>query len=194
MGDEKPTDDASKQKEVARIIREAFAGVTLGNGVGLWWGQVLDDYCVPDSIADYRANHERDEERQDWSRIPIEDLERCDTSLCFFDAEGMRFHLPAFMLAKLDGLNSEDGGWDSVIYSLTLHILDESSTTDYSRNKFSLLDKKQWMAVRTFLLYCKDHPYYEDFDSPLITRALNEYWAEEMPTPPQRNQPLTTNH
>ena len=73
---------------IERIIRAAFAGVTLGKGVGLWWGQVLDDYEMPESIADYRANHEQSEERLDWSRIPIADLNRCHSSLSFFDAEG----------------------------------------------------------------------------------------------------------
>ena len=180
---EKPTGEDPKQ-EVARIIREAFAGVTLGDCRGLWAGQVLDDWCSPEAIADYRANHERDEEQQDWSRIPAADLERCDSSLCFFDAEGMRFHLPAFMLAKLDDENESEGEWNTVIFSLTMHILNESSTNDYNRKMFSLLDAKQRMAIRTFLLYCKGHPDYE-FEVPDITRALDEYWLEGGVVPPQ---------
>ena len=153
--------------EVARIIREAFAGVTLGDGVGLWWAQVLDDYEIPSSIADYRANHEQKEERLDWSRIPVEDLQRNHDSPSFFDAEGMRFHLPAFMLFELYGEPTL-----SVFYTMYHY------ENDYGKTQFSLLDKKQRAAVRAFLLYCKDLPDNE-FDRPQIERALNEYWVEE---------------
>lgn len=32
-------------ENTARLIRDGFAGVTLGEGVGLWQGQALDDYA-----------------------------------------------------------------------------------------------------------------------------------------------------
>ena len=182
---EKLTDDESKQKEVARVIREAFAGVTLGDGVGLWWGQVLDSYRLPDSVADYHANHERNEERQDWSRIPADDLYLCYSSLSFFDAKGIRFHLPAFMLLEL----SDRCGW--VVYSLMGVVRSkdiDAKLAEYNREQCSLLDQKQRMAVRSFLLYCKDHPEYQ-FHVPDIECALNKYWVEDTPIPiPKQSQ------
>ena len=76
-------------------VREAFAGVTLGGGVGLSEAQALDDY----------ANNEvrAGDEKNDWAAIPVEDLNRHSGSPAFLDAEGMRFHLPAYMTADLDG-------------------------------------------------------------------------------------------
>ena len=92
----------SKQ-EVSNHIRAAFHGATLGNGIGLLQGQALDDYR---DEATQKAYRERDEE-DDWERIPFQALNRCNTSLSFFDAEGMRFHLPAFMIAELNGLGGK---------------------------------------------------------------------------------------
>lgn len=68
-------------------IREAFAGVKLGNGVGLHEAQGLDDYEDPGTCASYRAN----DEKEDWGRIPAEEMNHCCSSLSFFDAEGMRY-------------------------------------------------------------------------------------------------------
>jgi len=156
--------------ELEQIIRDVFAGITLGGGVGLWWGQVLDAYKIPDYVEDYRKNREHVEERSDWSRIPADDLNCCYSSLYFFDAEGMRFHLPAFMLLELSGnFNC------SLVYILA-NVMD-NKFRDYKLEQFSLLDTKQRMAVRSFLQYCANHPDY-GFDVPDINRALGEYWLD----------------
>src|SRR4051812_12445181 len=75
-------------QQVARAIEAAFAGVALGGGVGLQEAQGLDDYADDETCAAYRANDEKD----NWHRISTEALNRCHSSLSFFDAEGMRFH------------------------------------------------------------------------------------------------------
>ena len=159
--------------EIERIIREAFAGVVLGEkGVGLWWGQVLDDYQMPASVAEYRINHEQTEERMDWSLIPNSDLNYCYDSLFFFDADGMRFHLPAFLIFDLRGEFNND-------ILATLCVGDD----DYSKKQFSVLNTKQRMAVRTFLLFVQDDilcggTQWCDFYLPHIEKALAEYWVK----------------
>jgi hypothetical protein len=147
-------------QEVSRTIEAAFAGVTLGGGVGLQEAQGLDDYADAATCADYRANDEKD----DWHRIPAEALNHCNSSLSFFDAEGMRFHLPAYLLADLRG----DYGF-GMAFCLT-------QTSDYD-HYFNLLSDAQRSAVRAFLLHIRDDPEYE-FDRPHIVRALNEYWTD----------------
>ena len=149
-----------EQQRVADLIRDAFHGVTLGNGVGLWQGQGLDDYADAKTIAAYR---ERDE-KNDWPSISVDQLNRCHSSLCFFDAEGMRFHLPAFLLADLAGELS--CGMD-----ITLAYLE-----DYRINQFALLTDQQRRAVRTFLLLLEKKA--DEFVRPHIERALLEYWIE----------------
>lgn len=80
-------------------VREAFAGVRLGGGVGLSEVQALDDYASNEVRAACRAG----DEKNDWAAIPLKDLNRHSGSPAFLDAEGMRFHLPAYMIADLDG-------------------------------------------------------------------------------------------
>ena len=96
---------------VRSSIRSAFAGVSLGNGVGLWEAQAIDDH-EPDKVR--QAARARDV-KDDWTSLTTADLAECESSLSFFDAPGMRFHVPAFMLAELDG----HLGQGSTVFSLT---------------------------------------------------------------------------
>ncbi len=156
-------------QQVAHLIEAAFAGVTLGSGVGLPEAQGLDDYADAETRAACRAK----DEKEDWHRIPAEALQRCNSSLSFFDAEGMRFHLPAYLLADLRG----DYGF-GMAFCLT-------QTSDCGRY-FRLLSPAQRRAVRAFLLHILDDPDYE-FDRPHILQALDGYWAD----PPQPHSTAT---
>jgi hypothetical protein len=152
------TDDEAR---VAELIRNAFRGVTLGEGVGLMQGQGLDDYEDDDVLMEYRAQ----DEKQDWTAIPVDKLNYCHSSLSFFDAEGMRFHLPAFLLSDLAGTFMTS----SVIFHLTYE-------GDYARQKFSLLSEEQRAAVRAYLMLRLDDPMYE-FDHKRIRTALARDWS-----------------
>jgi hypothetical protein len=145
---------------LCRTIREAFAGVALGGGIGLHQAQGLDDYDDATTCAHLRAGDEKD----DWSRITAEELNRCNSSLSFFDAEGMRFHIPVFMIAELQGRYRF-----GMAFSLT-HLSDDSV------GKFGLLSPAQRQAVRSFLLHLAEIDEYR-FERADILRALEEYWV-----------------
>ena len=148
-------------EHVAQLIRDAFAGVTLGRGVGLWQGQALDDYADDATIAEHRSR----DEKEGWTRLTVADLDRCHSSLSFFDADGMRFHLPAFLLAELEGTLS-----NGVMFYLTY--LD-----GYGKSRFKSLTDPQRASVRQFLLLFKDDPDFT-FERLHIERALNEFWTD----------------
>ena len=155
------------RQEVACHIREAFRGVTLGNGVGLLEAQGIDDYA---DEATRKTQREQDE-KYDWERIPIEALNQCHSSLSFFDAQGMRFHLPAFLIAEL---NKE------LLISAVYHL---AQLNDYSKSQLITLNSAQRKAISEFLLLIQNEADYE-FDSPHIERALSEYWipvADSLP-------------
>lgn len=149
---------AAEADRVVALVRSAFHGVTLGNGVGLRQGQGLDDYADERTLASYRAQ----DEKNDWSAIPVADLGRYGSSLSFFDAEGMRFHLPAYLVADLEGsLQSGD-----VLFHLVY--------TD--QGPFDMLSTTQREAVRQFLLLrLSDH--HREFCHPAIEAALANYWT-----------------
>jgi hypothetical protein len=145
-------------QQVCKAVETAFAGVKLGGGVGLQEAQGIDDYADAATCAAYRSTDEKD----DWHRIPVEALNQCYSSLSFFDAEGMRFHLPAYLIADLHG-DYEFG----MAFCLT----------QGSDHYFSLLTREQRSAVRAFLLHILDEPDCQ-FDRPHILRALAGYWAD----------------
>jgi len=124
-------------------------------------GQGLDDYEDAKTCLAYRKK----DEKYNWEKIPVESLNQCYSSLSFFDPEGMRFHLPAFLMAQLNG-----GLGVPPVFHL-VH-LDE-----WAKSKLVLLSKEQREAVRDFLLLIQDEPDFE-FDRPQIEQALANYWTE----------------
>lgn len=152
-----------QKARVLELVRSAFQGVTLGDGVGLRQGQGLDDYADDETLAKLRA----DDEKHDWTTIPVEDLKRCRSSISFFDAEGMRFHLPAFLVAELEGTFSPG----EVEFALTYQENDRTS-------RFDLLSPAQRESAREFLLLQLSDPY-EQHRHREIEAALRDYWTAE---------------
>lgn len=144
--------------ELCPIIETAFAEVKLGNGIGLYEAQAIDDYADDATRIAQRAGDEKD----DWRKITSEELCICNSSLCFFDAEGMKFHLPAFLICDLKG---EYG------FGMMFCLCNACPGPD---DQFRLLSREQRIVVRLYLLYL----IHEDsFDRPDIEYALNGYWA-----------------
>ena len=107
-----------------------------------------------------------------WDTIPTDQLNACHSSLSFFDPEGMRFHLPAYLIADL----KEQLGVDPVFHLTHLD--------DYARGKLVLLSAEQPAAVRAYLLFVRDEPNYE-FDREAIDLALENYWCDDIQLPPK---------
>ena len=122
--------------------------------------QGLDNYASPATCAAYRANDEKD----DWHCISADALNRCQSSLSFFDAEGMRFHLPAYVIADLRG----DFGFGMAICLTNIR--------EYRVSQFALLSSAQCAAIKAFLRYLLDDPD-EEFHHADIVRALAEFWT-----------------
>lgn len=148
----------SRRHNVAALIRDAFQGVRLGDGVGLWEGRALDDYDDEHGIASARLR----DERTDWSAIPIDDLCECESSLTFADPEGVRFLLPAFMLAELD---------DKLPAGIVLTLTDHHRPAEH----FAALSPEQRRTVREFLLVLRDGPnaWRDEID-----RSLDSFWIK----------------
>lgn len=114
---------------------------------------------APATLAKYRAG----DEKQDWRRIPIDDLIACNSALSYFDAEGMRFHLPAYLVAMLRG----DYGHGLEFY-LTL-------PDDELKKSFALLSAEQRSAVGAFLAFILAGETTPSRDA---LRALNGFWSK----------------
>ncbi len=153
---------AGLANELINLIHIAFQDVQLGDGIGLREALGLDDYEDESTCAAYREK----DEKTNWISIPLKALQSCNSSPSFFDANGFRFHLPAYMCADL----SEDYGY-GFINSLTCFKI-------LKYDRYLTLKPSERMAVRVYLLYQLDHPD-NTFGRDDIEKALNNYWTEE---------------
>ena len=156
----------SERWDAANNLREriesAFAGVTLGGGIGLKEGDGIDDYAEADVLDQLHT----EDERSDWHRLSSDDLLSHQFSISFMDAEGFRFHLPAWMLAEL-----RDEGIVGLISSLC-------RIAPHAEHKFALLSPEQRSVVREFLEFMRDDPDYTR-DQREIDAAIEHIWSHE---------------
>ncbi len=143
-------------------IFEAFDGVILGDGIGLWQAQGIDDRLPPEECEKIREK----DEKQDWRKLSVLDLYRCSSSLCFFDAEGMRFHFPQFALLELGYFQNETKRLAKEISSclepyLLFH-LEDAVKHSFSRDKFKLFNTAQLRVVVDFIKV-KMHHFEKEF-------------------------------
>ena len=150
---------------ILQKIEEVFAGIALGNGIGLNEAQAIDDYQSSEGQAKARQK----DEKVNWKLLNYNELQRCYSSLSFFDADGMRFHLPAYIIAEL-----KEQIDDLVIFHLT-HL------NEYGQSQFTSLNDAQCKAIIMFLEWCLQQENYE-FDHLVIKQALNEYWKKGLST------------
>lgn len=151
---------------LVKTIFNAFDGVTLGNGIGLWEGQGHDDRLSPIECTKLSSQ----DETQNWQKITVKDLYLCESSWSFFDAEGFRFHLPLGLLLNIgyfekeeDQLHSEgspSGYSPDMIWRLT-SLLKYKGKTDkasigmwkHCEAQFEALNTEQITCVIAFLKY-----------------------------------------
>jgi len=147
--------------QVIGKIRQAFAGVVLEDGVGLKQAQGIDDYEDEWTCAKHRES----DEKEDWSKFSPKELAKCHSSLSFFDAKGMRFHLPAFLIAELE---------ETMFMSTEFHL---TQLDDFKLSKFSLFSNDQKRAVEAFLWeILKDENFKYSHEH--ISAALEDYWMK----------------
>lgn len=135
------------KEELITKIRTAFKGVELEDGIGLWEAQGVDDYADRKTILELREK----DERKNWNNIPYKELAICESSISFFDAKGMRFCLPQFLIFDIleEQLFEEEGINSPEIVFMLGHKLNE----EYQEKRFSLFDNRQIQCIVEYLEY-----------------------------------------
>ena len=153
------------------LIKSTFSNVRLEDGVGLWEAQGLDDYADDATLKELRAK----DEREDWSAISYEDLSCCCSSLSFFDAKGMLFNLPQFLIYDLEYPDALD---TDLMFTLT-HKFD----WEYQRERFSLFTGRYAYVIVCYFEYHKQlivdkcNTYSQDYG---VILSPEEYNPEEI--------------
>ncbi len=146
---------------IKEVISKAFENVELEDGIGLWEAQAIDDY----ESKDVRLKARSKDEKHDWKKITNEDIFRCDSSLSFMDEKGLRFHMPAFIIAEL-----EQKTLSGPIYNLSQNVI-------VYPERYRLFNLDQKDAVAQFLEWCAWQEDYS-FEKETINRALQEFWRK----------------
>lgn len=143
-------------------IEAAFQNVQLGHGTSIHEAREIDYR----SSKEKRLKARKKDAETAWQAVPAESLSRNEKYICFLDAEGMRFYLPALMSWYLRSDGSIGGE------ELILPLCIGESSSDFER-KFSLLNGKQSHAVAAFLKYVAAT---DDYNSEDIEIAFARYW------------------
>ena len=147
---------------VIQRLRTSFADVKLEDGIGLREGQAIDDRENSATRSRYRSA----DEQNDWQNIPVEELKRGYSSLAFFDPKGMRFHLPTFLIAELEG---------TMRFGIEFHV---TQLDEYALGKLILLSLEQKAAVEACLRYMLEDERFL-FAHASIARSSENYWGIE---------------
>lgn len=166
------------QKEyVLQLIYEAFDQVTLEDGVSLHETIRIDDYGYTNETLESQI---KADERNNWKKlIDDPDLAKIhgNGGLSFYDAKGLRFHLPAYLCLMIKNPGEDIADiCDSLMFTLT-HL------EAYNRERFSILTPVQRKAVKVFLTYIRYNTGVSTYEpgSKEIERAIREYWSS-LPT------------
>jgi len=157
-----------RRARLLQTIEEAFQGIELGDGVSLRETLVLDDYG---SAEDRQAARALDE-RHDWRRV-IADPELVRLAfiggLSFYDATGLRFHLPAYLSLAVIDFDRPDAGnvFESLMFQLTV-------MNGYQLQRFAILDAAQRGCVREVLIFLREEYELEDRE---LDAAIDGYWS-----------------
>jgi hypothetical protein len=102
---------------VAALVEQAFAGVELDGGVSLEEAELIDDYALP-ARTELDPPPRGHGKGPPWQEITRAELDRFPWgNFPFQDARGIRYHLPAFMVAHLRG--EPPAALDSLLFILT---------------------------------------------------------------------------
>jgi len=137
---------ANQAFDVGQILEEierAFDGVARDEGITLHETVEIDRCSGERQLAKAR----RLDTDKRWKDVPETDIERFPSALCFMDATGFRYYIPAYM------------SW-----TLRSHRTSDSETTDntisafesdplHRDKRYSLLNDSQRRAVCRFLKY-----------------------------------------
>jgi hypothetical protein len=162
---------SKRQRRLLRAIECAFRGVELGEGVSLHETVVIDHYGSPEARQAARAP----DEKKDWRKL-VDDPELEQITgvggMCFYDAAGLRFHLPAYLSWVVIHPRSFGGILDDLLNRLT-------DLSEYNLERFAPLNSHQRSCVRDVLLYLRNvyRVYCEEDEALELDQAIRGYWS-----------------
>jgi hypothetical protein len=165
-----PIEPPDESTRMLTLIEEAFSGVVLGDGVSLRETLVLDNY----GGADERRRAREQDVTADWHAL-LSDPELVRLAYVggfpFFDAAGMRFHLPAYLtLAVAFERNDTQNVLECLMFTLT-------NQGAANTPRFASLDATQRRCIAEVLRFLRKT---NELSSGELDEAI-EWWFSSMP-------------
>lgn len=155
------------ENELIDQIACAFAGVRLGDGMSLNESECADSWGYDRKAADLAQF----DEREDWSRIPNETIERFTAIFSFADIEGIRFHMPAYMIWTIRNYQSSCSNASNE----TIYGIDPEHYRFKEVPFLQAFTEAQVSAMASFLEFCSAREDY--FDAPVAQKNLDKIKA-----------------
>lgn len=157
-------------EQLLQQIEQAFKGVVLGNGVSLHQTIAIDMY----EGLEAQATRREPDEKLDWKKL-IDDPELVEVNgiggLSFFDAEGLRFHLPAYLSLAI--LSCECQDFPDVIGNLLFQL---TYPYEYNKDRFAILNEEQRHCVCDVLRFLQTLQSPGDPTDDSINCSIQDFW------------------
>jgi hypothetical protein len=165
--------DPQKRHTIEAAIREAFAGVRLGDGVSLVEAEAIDGYYDQMSMAEAHR-HRQFETTDDWTGLTASELD--SQNLAHLDPEGLRYYLPAFMLRLLDDYQPGE------MWCIgTVARLDQRDPHPFGF--IELLTNAQRAAIAAYVEALPELVELDYQDAAIIDRSLAQVWRAYIDRP-----------
>lgn len=172
-----------EKKQLENEILSAFGSIPFPLHRGLHAAMAMDDW-IEDEETLKQITAEKDYIGE-WWNIPKSDLRSCMMALCYLDAHGIEFYLPAYMLAIISAPTTFDiPHIKSSSWQVVWHLLPPDNDLNWTKEEIDWFyeqlsriqgDKKR--AVHSFLMYISSREEYDEHARSIASKALQHgYW------------------
>jgi hypothetical protein len=161
-------------EELLRAIHEVFGKVQLGAGLSLHQAGAMDLMLTPEEVQQSR----RLDSETRWQDIPDAKVEEFHYALTFMDPEGMRFHLPRFLVYSLEHPGLDSPAVDAAVYACDFG----DDVDDQVLGQFNAMSRRQMRTIADFLVFVAESKD-EDYDVLVAAMAVESFWYQFLEEP-----------
>ncbi len=159
--------EAADTEAAIQLIDDAFGHLRRGDGMRVYEAELADDYGQ-ESERNAPRKHDT---YQSWHGIDDDVISTFYSVLSFFDPEGFRFHLPAYMTWTLKNYADADSNTPSSTIFALMRYGRGDELRGWQDTRYEVFDQPQRAAIAAFLRAIGDHQ-----DDPDARKALR-YWS-----------------
>ena len=161
--------------ELVAEIHAAFGQARLGDGLSLHQAWAMELLQPPEDVLAARAL----DTEQRWQDIPDDKVEEFHFALTFMDPEGLRFHLPRFMVFSLEHPGLDSPAVDAAVYACDFG--DESMEQEVLK-QFNAMSRRQMRMIAKFLMHVAEASD-EHYDTMVAAIAVDAFWYQFLEAP-----------